>query len=195
MLLLLAILFLIWYLIPTYTKPRVIPNFLSEEEINHIKKEAESKFSVSTIAANATIDKTLRDSDTAWLDLEDPIVNQVVKRCIGLTDRPLTNCEKLQVLRYKPGGFYKPHQDTFSDIKKDKRMYTIILALNDEYEEGETVFPNLGMKYKLNKGDALFFHTLDNYELMTSKALHGGAPVKSGEKWICNLWVHKFPYN
>jgi hypothetical protein len=29
---------------------------------------------------------------------------------------------------------------------------------------------------------------------MTSKALHGGQPVKSGEKWICNLWVRKYPY-
>jgi prolyl 4-hydroxylase len=173
----------------------VIPNFILDEEINHIKKEAESKFFTSTIAANGTIDKTMRDSETAWLDLEDPVVNRVAERCVSLTDRPLKNCEKLQILRYGSGGFYKPHQDTFSDTEGNKRMYTIILALNDDYEGGETVFPNLRRKYKLNKGDALFFHTLDNYELMTYKALHGGLPVKSGEKWICNLWVHKYPYN
>jgi len=139
MLLLLAILFLVWYLIPTYTKPRVIPNFLSEEEINHIKKEAESKLHTSTIAANGIgiVDKTMRDSETAWLDLEDPIVNRVTEKCAGLTDRPLKNCEKLQVLRYGSGGFYDPHQDTFSDTKGNKRMYTIILALNDDYEGGE----------------------------------------------------------
>jgi Rps23 Pro-64 3,4-dihydroxylase Tpa1-like proline 4-hydroxylase len=136
MILLLFILFLVWYLIPTYQKPRVIPNFLSEEEINHIKKEAESKLSTSTIAANATVDKTMRDSETAWLDLEDPVVNRVATRCANLTDRPLKNCEKLQVLRYRPGGFYKPHQDTFSDTEKKKRMYTIIIALNDDYEGG-----------------------------------------------------------
>jgi predicted 2-oxoglutarate/Fe(II)-dependent dioxygenase YbiX len=195
MILLIFIIVLVWYLIPVYQKPRVIPKFISDEEIEHIKKEAESKFSTSTIAANGTIDKTMRDSDTAWLDLEDPIVNRVAQRCVSLTDRPLKNCEKLQVLRYGSGGFYSPHQDTFSDVKGNKRMYTIILALNDDYEEGETIFPNLRRKYKLRKGDALFFHTLDNYELMTSKALHGGLPVKTGEKWICNLWVHKYPYN
>jgi len=194
MILLLFILFLVWYLIPTYQKPKVIPNFLTEGEINHIKKEAESKFSVSTVAEDRNIDKNMRDSETAWLDLGDPIVNRIVERCVDLTDRPLKNCEKMQVVRYRPGGFYKPHQDTFSDTNGNKRMYTIILALNDDYEEGETVFPNLRRKYKLNKGDALFFNTLDNYELMTSKALHGGVPVKSGEKWICNLWVHKYPW-
>jgi len=195
MILLIFIIVLVWYLIPVYQKPRVIPNFISDEEIEHIKKEAESRFSTSTIDENKTIDKTQRDSDTAWLDLEDPIVNRVAERCVSLTDRPLKNCEKLQVLRYGSGGFYNPHQDTFSDTKGNKRMYTIILALNDDYEDGETIFPNLRKKYKLKKGDALFFHTLDNYELMTSKALHGGLPVKSGEKWICNLWVHKYPYN
>jgi predicted 2-oxoglutarate/Fe(II)-dependent dioxygenase YbiX len=194
MILLLFIIILVWYLIPTYQKPRVIHNFISDDEIEHIKKEAESNFSTSTVDENRTIDKNTRDSETAWLDLEDPVVNRVAQKCVNLTDRPIQNCEKLQVLRYRPGGFYKSHQDTFSDTKGNKRMYTVILALNDDYEGGETAFPNIGRQYKLKKGDALFFHTLDNYELMTSKALHGGKPVKSGEKWICNLWVHKYAY-
>jgi hypothetical protein len=192
MILLLVIIILVWFLIPKYKKPQVIPNFISDEEIEHIKKEAESNFEVSTVSGNRTVNKKLRDSETAWLKLEDPIVHKVVKRCTSLTDRPIKNCEKLQVVRYRPGGFYKPHQDCFSN--GNKRMYTIILALNDDYEEGETGFPNIKNKYKLKKGDALFFHTLDNYEMLTSKALHGGLPVKSGEKWICNVWVHKYPY-
>jgi len=74
------------------------------------------------------------------------------------------------------------------------RVYTFILALNDGYNGGETVFPNINKTYKLKAGDALFFDTLDNYNLITSKALHGGKPVKSGDKWICNLWVRKYPY-
>ena len=193
--LLLALVLILLYLIPTYREPQVIPNFLTEDERRHIVTKAEQKLHVSTVAEDRKIDKDVRDSETAWLDPSDPIVRRVMEKCVSLTDRPLTNCEHLQVLRYKPGGHYKPHQDTFDDMKGNKRMYTVILALNDDYEEGETEFPNLNKKYKLKAGDALFFHTLDNYELMTSKALHGGRPVKSGEKWICNLWVHKYPYD
>ena len=193
-LLVLALILLVLYLIPTYTKPKIIKGLITQEEREHIMKKAESKLDVSTIAENRVIDKKVRDSQTAWLDESDPVVRRVMEKCVALTDRPFANCEHLQVLRYKPGGHYKPHQDTFSDTEENKRMYTVILALNDEYEGGETEFPNLGTKYKLTAGDALFFHTLDNYELMTSKALHGGRPVKSGEKWICNLWVHKHPY-
>jgi len=193
-LLVLVLILLVLYLIPTYTRPKIIKGLITQEEREHIMKKAESKLDVSTIAQNRVIDKNVRDSETAWLDESDPVVRRVMEKCVALTDRPLANCEHLQVLRYKPGGHYKPHQDTFSDTEENKRMYTVILALNDEYEGGETEFPNLKQKFKLRAGDALFFHTLDNYELMTTKALHGGRPVKSGEKWICNLWVHKHPY-
>ena len=166
MIALLFLIILVMYLLPTYPKPIIIENFLSEEERTHIMTEAKSKLQVSTVAKDRTVDESI----------------------------PMDNCEKLQVLRYQPGGFYNPHQDAFMD-DKNKRLYTFVLALNDDYEGGETTFPNLEEKYRMRAGDALFFNTLDNYELDTSKALHGGEPVKNGEKWICNLWVRKYPYN
>ena len=193
MVILLFLIVLLVYLLPTYPKPVVIENFLSENERIHIKQEAKSKLQVSTVDKDRRVDEQIRKSETAWLSTEDPIVRSVVERCVSRTDRPIENCEQLQVLRYTEGGHYNPHQDVFYQ-DKNKRLYTFIIALNDEYEGGETAFPYLNEKYKLNAGDALFFHTLDNYGLDTSDALHGGQPVKSGEKWVCNLWVHKYPY-
>jgi predicted 2-oxoglutarate/Fe(II)-dependent dioxygenase YbiX len=193
MVILLFLIVLLVYLLPTYPKPVVIENFLSENERIHIKQEAKSKLHVSTVDKDRRVDEQIRKSETAWLSTEDPIIRSVVERCVSRTDRPIENCEQLQVLRYTEGGHYNPHQDVFYQ-DKNKRLYTFIIALNDEYEGGETAFPYLNEKYKLNAGDALFFHTLDNYGLDTTDALHGGQPVKSGEKWVCNLWVHKYPY-
>ena len=193
MVILLFLIILLVYLLPTYHKPVVIENFLSEKECIHIKQEAKSKLQASTVDKDRRVDEQIRKSETAWLSTEDPIIRSVVERCVSRTDRPIENCEQLQVLRYKEGGHYNPHQDVFYQ-DKNKRLYTFIIALNDEYEGGETAFPYLNEKYKLNAGDALFFHTLDNYGLDTTDALHGGQPVKSGEKWVCNLWVHKHPY-
>ena len=193
MVILLFLIVLLVYLLPTYPKPVVIENFLSENERIHIKQEAKSKLQVSTVDKDRRIDEQIRKSETAWLSTEDPIIRSVVERCVSRTDRPIENCEQLQVLRYKEGGHYNPHQDVFYQ-DKNKRLYTFIIALNDEYEGGETAFPVINEKYKLKAGDVLFFHTLDNYGLDTSDALHGGQPVKSGEKWVCNLWVHKHPY-
>ena len=193
MVILLFLIVLLAYLLPTYPKPVVIENFLSEKECIHIKQEAKSKLQASTVDKDRRVDEQIRKSETAWLSTEDPIVRSVVERCVSRTDRPIENCEQLQVLRYKEGGHYNPHQDVFYQ-DKNKRLYTFIIALNDEYEGGETAFPVISENYKLKAGDALFFHTLDNYGLDTSDALHGGKPVKSGEKWVCNLWVHKYPY-
>ena len=193
MVILLFLIVLLVYLLPTYPKPVVIENFINERECAYIIKQAKKELQASTVDKDRRVDEQIRKSETAWLSTEDPIIRSVVERCVSRTDRPIENCEQLQVLRYKEGGHYNPHQDVFYQ-DKNKRLYTFIIALNDEYEGGETAFPYLDEKYKLNAGDALFFHTLDNYGLDTSDALHGGQPVKSGEKWVCNLWVHKYPY-
>jgi predicted 2-oxoglutarate/Fe(II)-dependent dioxygenase YbiX len=193
MLLLVFIIILVFYLLPKYPTPRVFEKFISDDECDYIIQKAKKNMETSTVTTEKKVDESIRKSETAWLKNDDPTVLSIMERCLKHTDRPLVNCEQLQVLRYQPGGFYKPHQDAFEN-EKNMRIYTFILALNDDYEGGETVFPNLDKEYKLKKGDALFFDTLDNYELITSKALHGGKPVKSGEKWICNLWVRKYPY-
>lgn len=193
MLTILALLILILYMLPTYPKPRVLKNFLSESERRHIIQEAIGNLQTSSISRDKRVDESIRKSDTAWLSRDDPIVRAVMLRCLKYTDRPLGNCEKLQVVRYKPDGYYKPHQDAFKE-DENLRLHTFILALNDGYSGGATVFPNLKKSYKLKAGDALFFDTVNNYNFITPKALHGGKPVKSGDKWICNLWVRKYPY-
>jgi alkylated DNA repair dioxygenase AlkB len=191
MILLLFLIIIVLYLIPVYREPLVMKNFLTDEECEYIKKKAEKNLDTSTIGSDYRVDESVRKSETAWLPREDPAVRNIMDRCLKYTDRPFENCENLQVLRYSPGGHYTPHQDVI-EHDKNPRMHTFIFALNDDYEDGETEFPKIGKKFKLEKGDALFFDTLDNYELDTSKALHGGRPVKSGEKWVCNLWVHKY---
>jgi len=193
MIIILILILIVMFLLPTYIEPRVIHNFISEDERKHIMEKARENLKASEVDVDRHVDKNIRVSETAWLTKSDPIVKNVIERCVALTDRPIENCEDLQVVKYKTGGFYKPHQDAFNDTDKKKRMYTIILALNDEYEGGETKFPNLNKSYKLKTGDALFFNTLDNYEFLTKKALHGGNPVNKGEKWICNVWVRKYP--
>ena len=193
-LIILVLILLVLYLLPTYPEPRVMKNFISEAERRHIISEASKTLETSTISHNKTVNEDIRKSETAWLSRDDKVVRNVINRCLKYTDRPITNCEKLQVLKYKPGGHYKPHQDAFKD-DDNMRVHTFIIALNDGYKGGETIFPNLSKTYKLNAGDVLFFDTVDNYNLITSKSLHGGKTVEAGDKWICNLWVRKYPYD
>jgi prolyl 4-hydroxylase len=176
-----------------YRKPQVIKGILSDKERRYIITLAEDKLEDSKITTGKIVNESIRKSKTAWLSKNDPIVDRIIRKCLKYTDKHVTNFEKLQVLKYEKNGHYKYHQDCFIG-DKNKRIHTFILALNDDYDGGETHFPHINKSYKLSAGDALFFDTLNKWECMSSKALHGGLPVKSGEKWICNLWVRKYPY-
>lgn len=178
---------------PVYHEPRVYKNAISPEVCDYIMKKASDNLQPSTISKDKLVDERIRKSETAWLGPEDPMIQKVMEACIANTDRPLRNCEKLQVLRYTPGGFYNPHQDAFKG-EENMRMHTCIIGLNDGYRGGETEFPNIDKKYKLNKGDMLLFDTTNDWGWMTPKAIHGGLPVTEGEKWICNLWIRTYPY-
>lgn len=182
----------LFFLRPTYRPPRVLARMLSHEECDHLVDAARERLKPSTVAQSRKLDERVRRSDTAWIQGDDPIVQRVRRRLLKHCDRPAANCESLQVVRYERGGFYNPHHDAFRE--KNPRMYTFLIALNDGYEGGATSFPRLKKEYRLKKGDVLLFDTLDNYGLRNSKALHGGKPVTSGEKWIANLWVHVYPY-
>lgn len=193
LLILLTIVLIAILLYPEYHQPRIYKGFISHEVCDYIIKNATPKLETSVVSMDKTVNDNIRKSETAWLGPEDPIIKSVMQNCVSKTDRQIKNCERLQVLRYVPGGFYKPHQDAFSD-DKNMRMHTCIIALNDDYNGGETEFPEIGKKYKLKKGDMLLFDTLNDWGVITPKALHSGNPVTSGEKWICNLWIRTYPY-
>lgn len=180
------------FLRPTYRHPRVLSRMLTHEECDYIMETSRRRLKPSTVAQSHDLDERVRRSDTAWLAKDDAIVQRVTRRLLKHCDRPVVNCESLQVVRYEPEGFYNPHHDAFRE--KNPRMYTFLIALNDDYEGGATSFPRLKKEYRLKKGDVLLFDTLDNYGLRNSAALHGGKPVLAGEKWIANLWVHVYPY-
>ena len=202
MYLLILIIILFFILIaPSYREPRVYKNMITEEERKHIIERARSQLSDSVIDSDVMLDTSIRKSQTAWLDPKnDEIVDRVMRRCLKNCDRPLRNCEQLQVVRYKPNGFYKPHYDNppiFDrhgelGLKLNPRMYTFIIALNDDYKGGATYFPNLDKRYKLRAGDVLRFDNLNNYGFSSSNSLHAGETVEEGEKWICNVWPRMY---
>jgi hypothetical protein len=192
------ILLIIWFFIPMYKEPRIIKKVLNDEECDQIRQIASSSLKKSMVIDIVNGGKMLtegRKSENTYIHSStNPVVEKLIRKCLRWIDRPFENCEMLQVTKYLPGGFYLPHFDTCSTFEPNNRMYTFIIALNDGYEGGYTNFPNLGKKYKMRKGDALLFNLFDNYKRHTEKAFHGGTEVTSGEKWICNLWVHEHNY-
>lgn len=44
-------------------------------------------------------------------------------------------------------------------------------------------------QYKPRRGDALLFYSLHHNGTVDGRALHGGCPVRKGEKWVATKWI------
>jgi prolyl 4-hydroxylase len=195
------IVYSIYLIRPRYREPRVFKSVFDGKTCEAIITLANDNLEKSEVESheNAKVVENIRKSETSWLDPEDrDIVKSVMLKCLSLTGikKPLHNCEDLQVLKYKSGGFYLPHFDSSGDSDEpNERVMTCIIALNGDYDGGSTNFPNLRQSFKLNKGDVLIFDTLNTWGFESDKALHEGTSVIQGEKWIANLWIHQFPFD
>ena len=73
----------------------------------------------------------------------------------------------------------------------------MLIYLNDEFTEGATRFVVLKKDIKPPKYGGVLFYTLDkNLKKCHPKALHAGLPVKSGNKYVANIWIRqmRFPH-
>lgn len=106
------------------------------------------------------------------------------------------NCaELLQLTRYEPGQYYRPHWDNFNlpNVKPidNDRVATCVLYLNDDFAGGKTVMTNLGLAITPKRGYCLYFSYPD--AAAVEKCLHSGEPVTEGMKKIANLWIRQHP--
>lgn len=181
--------------------PRVVDSVLTRDECKYIIEKARKLFTRSTVVGTEGYDAT-RTSETAWIKKDDPVARKVFQKASELTGKPMDCCEDLQVVRYKPGAFYKAHHDSCCDNTQacvdfehrgGQRVGTLLVYLNDEFTDGETHFPAYGdLKMTAPPGSAIFFHPMASDEAKCHpKALHAGLPISSGVKYVCNAWVRE----
>ena len=183
-----------------YEDPYVINNIITEEEAAHIISKSSTHLNESCILGEV-LDTKIRKSKSTWLYSSDPVIMNIMKRISNIVKLPLENAEALQVVKYEPSGYYNEHHDACCDghqlckefIKRGgQRVKTVLIYLNDEFTEGATNFPVLNMKIKPPKHSAVIFNPLaKNNNKCHPKALHAGLPVKSGIKYVANLWFRE----
>jgi prolyl 4-hydroxylase len=176
----------------------IVERFLPEKECADIIRLAEDRLTPSEVVVEATGGRERhRDRVSHGMSFkkaETPFIASVENRIAALAGVGVYNLEDLQVLRYKQGGFYRPHFDYFSLehegsatllSRGGQRVATVIIYLNTPRAGGETVFPNIPLTVNAEAGKAVHFKYTDS----NVASLHGGNPVLSGEKWIITAWV------
>jgi prolyl 4-hydroxylase len=186
----------------SYTLPEIHENLVTPQEADYIITTAKKSFTDSTTIGG--FDSKVRKSKTTWLYRQDPIIDAIIKRVCDKTGYPVENAEPMQVVEYEPGGFYKEHHDSCCDSdpncngfvsKSGQRVLTILIYLNDDFTGGSTSFPELKQDIKPPKYGGVIFRPLaKDSNKCHPLALHKGTPVKTGIKYVCNIWIREGPY-
>src|SRR4030095_1215623 len=92
--------------------------------------------------------------------VEDLVLQEINRRIALASGTSVRHAEALYVMRYMPGQEYRPHHDALAGLR-NQRAHTAIAYLNQDYEGGETVFPELSISLRLGLGDLLVFNNVD----------------------------------
>lgn len=189
----------------SYKTPIIYHRFLETENCDHVIKLTKNRGMMDSVITDSQKHSS-RKSQTCWLRRGiDDTLDKMIERIAFVLNVEETSLEPVQVVHYLEGEHFDPHFDqcllSKECCKKEMERYgnrartrTFLIYLNhpQEYMGGETIFPHLEVKYKLDKGSALMFHNLDvSGHFVHPKSLHAGTKVLSGEKWIANVWVRE----
>jgi prolyl 4-hydroxylase len=130
------------------------------------------------------------------------LISRIEQRIAALLNWPVDHGEALQILRYEVGQEYKPHYDYVDPAQPGaapflarggQRVASLVMYLNTPQDGGATNFPDIGLEVAAIKGNAVFF-SYDRPQPST-QTLHGGMPVRAGEKWVATKWLRERPHH
>ena len=118
----------------------LLSGVLTQEQCEHLIALANPRFKRSVVVEPTTgafVENKDRTSSTVFLDRDEtPVVKDIQARVSQAAGMPVAYLERLQVVRYKPGQFYKPHFDYLEASTQDvvdhgQRVITVFAYLND----------------------------------------------------------------
>ena len=142
---------------------------------------AESGASMSTQAPTRTSSScSLRPGQTE-------VVRELELRLAALTGLPVSTLERLSVVKYKEGEYFKRHHDG------SYRPRTVFVYLNDlpeGAEGGDTFFPVLGLSVVPRAGCAVMWWNCDSDGKLDSRVVHEGRAPSAGVKYGINCFFN-----
>ena len=182
---------------------RVFPNFVTPSVCNWLIEQARPGLKRALIydpVGGKDIADHMRTNSAAGFDLmhADLVQAAVQWRMSIAVGVPIAHMEGPTVLHYAIGEQITNHYDFVNPRipnyqsefdKRGQRIVTFLVYLNDDYEGGETDFPEPGPALSRRKGNGIFFtNALPNGE-PDLRMVHAGLPPKDNEKWLMSQFI------
>ena len=175
---------------------RAFRGLFSPAECRYLIEAAEPLLAparIMDVATGREVVDPVRISDCCGFTAETPAIHALNRRLAAASGTAVEQGEPLQVLRYRPGGEYKPHFDSIPGVR-NQRVWTMIVWLTDDYEGGETWFMTPKLALKGQAGDAILFRNAGDDGRRDPDSAHAGLPVTAGEKIIASRWIRGRPF-
>jgi prolyl 4-hydroxylase len=175
----------------------LFPGLLDTAECALLAELAAPRFQPALIFHDAQkkfVRDPTRDSDASGFPLvtESPFVQAINRRIAVASGSDVAQGETLQVLRYAVGQQFRRHFDAVLGMA-NQRVMTALVYLNDDYEGGETAFPDLGVSVRGRLGDMLLFGNALDDGSRDPATSHAGLPVRAGVKLVASRWIRQRP--
>jgi hypothetical protein len=131
--------------------------------------------------------------------IETDVILQIIHTRLALASGVgKSQHEPTNILHYAVGQSYERHYDFFNPeapnlheraLQGGQRIATFLIYLNDEYEGGETDFPEIGWRFRGARGDGLMFMNVNEDGSVDPRTLHAGLAPTRGEKWLLSKWM------
>jgi len=175
----------------------IFRQLLTQEECDFLIRRATPLFAPATVVdprSGFRIANPIRTSDAASFPLlrESPAIHALNRRFARISGTEVAQGEPLQILRYVRRQEYRLHSDALPQ-GRNQRKWTLLAYLNSGYDGGETYFPELGISFRGNAGDAILFCNVTPNGQPEQRMMHAGLPVKRGSKYLASRWIREAP--
>lgn len=189
--------------IPLHDSVRRIPGLAPLAACRWLVSRADGRLQPALVYDSVTRTSQVHEMRTNTMALFDYSSLDVVQflvqwRMAQTCGYPMQHFELPMILNYRVGQQITPHFDFIDAQAADytqqiaelgQRMITFLFYLNDEYEGGETTFPELGIIHRGRAGEGLYFINAHPDLTPDRRMLHTGSPPSSGEKWIITQFI------
>ena len=178
---------------------RRFPALFSVDECQYLIETAKPLLQPSVVVdprSGQQVPNPIRTSSAAGFPFvnEDPAIHALNRRLAAASGTDVRAGEPLQVLHYEPGQQYREHSDALPGVSPpQQRVLTFLVYLNDDFEGGETSFPQLGISFRGQAGDGLLFRNASDDGAPDPRSIHAGLPVTRGVKHLASRWIRAAP--
>lgn len=186
-------------------KMMVIPNFFTEAECKHLLELVEGYWMPSLVGratyssdegySKNKMKNTLSQTRTSWSCMlryaQTGIIERLEHRLASVAGLPVSQLERMNMVRYAPGELFNEHHD---GKFRPKTVFVYLNDLPEDDEAGDTFFPVLGLSFRPRMGTAVVWSnvlegtTPEGEPLEDKRMLHAGRAPSKGVKYGVNCF-------